>query len=62
LSGSYTNGDTAVVKQLIVSSETDSRYSYTAYVYDASISAWKAMDGNYSAENVYLPNDMTMTY
>lgn len=20
------------------------------------------MDGNYSAENVYLPNDMTMTY
>lgn len=62
LSDSYTNGDTAVVKQLIVSSETDSRYSYTAYVYDASISAWKAMDGNYSAENVYLPNDMTMTY
>ena len=55
LSGSYFNGDTAVVKEEIA----DGKYSYTAYVYDGDISDWKAMDGNYSAENVYFENDFT---
>ena len=58
LSGNYNNGDTAVVKELIA----DGKYSYTAYVYDGSLSSWKAMDGNYDARNVYFNDDMTMTY
>lgn len=57
LSDSYNNGDTAVVKTLIA----DDKYSYTAYVYDGSVSDWKAMDGNYNAENVYFNEDMTYT-
>lgn len=47
-------GDTAVVKREIATE----KYSYTAYVYDGS---WKAMDGNYSAENVYFDEDLTYT-
>lgn len=39
--------DIFVVKALIAGG----KYSYTAYVYDGSV--WAAMDGNYSAENVY---------
>lgn len=58
LSGTYNNGDTAVVKTLIA----DGKYSYTAYVYDGTVSAWAAMDGNYNANNVYFNDDMTMTY
>ena len=49
------DGDTAVVKRLIAGD----KYSYTAYVYDAA--TWKAMDGNYSAENVYFDEDLTYT-
>lgn len=49
------DGDTAVVKRLIAGD----KYSYTAYVYDAS--NWKAMDGNYSADNVYFDEDLTYT-
>ena len=48
--------DIFVVKTAI----TDDKFSYTAYVYNGS--AWAAMDGNYSAENVYFPKDMTFTY
>lgn len=33
--------------------------SYTAYVYDEG--AWKAMDGNYDAGNVYFGEDLTYT-
>ena len=54
LSGSYLNGDTAVVKSEIA----DGKYSYTAYVYDGSLSDWKAMDGNYSSDNVYFEEDI----
>lgn len=40
------------------------KYQYTAYVYgeiaDGS-SDWKAMDGNYSANNVYFNNDFVFT-
>ena len=47
-------GDTAIVKRTIA----DDKVSYTAYVYDTE---WKAMDGNYSAENVYFDDDLTYT-
>lgn len=47
--------DIFVVKALIA----DGKYSYTAYVYDGTV--WAAMDGNYSAENVYFANDLTYT-
>lgn len=47
-------GDTAIVKRVI----SDDKTSYTAYVYDG---AWKAMDGNYRADNVYFDDDITYT-
>lgn len=47
-------GDTAIVKRIISGDKT----SYTAYVYDG---AWKAMDGNYNASNVYFDKDLTYT-
>lgn len=47
-------GDTAIVKREITTGKT----SYTAYVYDGS---WKAMDGNYRADNVYFDDDITYT-
>ncbi len=55
-------GDTAIVKTAIYVDETDeakNKYSYTGYVYNGS--AWTAMDGNYSAENVYFDEDFTFT-
>lgn len=48
------NGDTAIVKRSI----TGDKISYTAYVYDGT---WKAMDGNYRADNVYFDDDITYT-
>ena len=48
------NGDTAIVKRVI----TGDKISYTAYVYDGT---WKAMDGNYRADNVYFDDDITYT-
>lgn len=48
-------GDTAIVKRLIA----NDKYSYTAYVYNGS--AWAAMDGNYSAKNVYFDANLTLT-
>ena len=47
--------DIFVVKTLIA----DDKYSYTSYVYEGD--AWKAMDGNYSAKNVYFNQDLTAT-
>lgn len=47
-------GDIAIVKELIAGDKRQ----YTAYVYDGS--KWTAMDGNYSAENVYLKDDITL--
>ena len=49
------DGMTAVVKREL----STNKYSYTAYVYGNN--AWKAMDGNYSADNVYFENDITYT-
>jgi len=48
-------GDIAVVKELI----SGATYQYTAYVYNGT--AWVATDGNYSAANVYLKEDVTVT-
>ena len=48
-------GDVFVVKAMIATG----KYSYTAYVFDGA--NWAAMDGNYSAENVYFANDLTYT-
>ena len=47
-------GDTAIVKRVI----SGDKHSYTAYVYDGT---WKAMDGNYRADNVYFDDDITYT-
>lgn len=55
-------GDTAIVKTAIYVDEEDeskNKYSYTGYVYNGT--AWAAMDGNYSAENVYFTEDFTFT-
>jgi hypothetical protein len=48
------SGDVAIVKELI----NGNKRQYTAYIYDGS---WKAMDGNYNAENVYFDEDITIT-
>lgn len=48
------NGDTAIVKRDIAGN----KFSYTAYVYDGE---WKAMDGNYRADNVYFDEDLIYT-
>lgn len=48
------NGDTAIVKRDIAGNKS----SYTAYVYDGE---WKAMDGNYRADNVYFDEDLVYT-
>lgn len=65
LSGSYLNGDTAVVKTVMGVKVTDGIssdvYSHTAYIYDGDLSVWKAMDGNYSADNVIFDTDLTYT-
>ena len=51
-------GDMAVVASAI-DGDDGSKKSYTAYVYDEG--AWKAMDGNYDASNVYFGEDLTYT-
>lgn len=48
------NGDTAVLIKVI----SGDKKSYTAFLYD---NAWKAMDGNYNASNVYFDEDITYT-
>ena len=51
-------GDMGVVISAIDGAE-GTKKSYTAYVYDEG--AWKAMDGNYDAGNVYFGEDLTYT-
>lgn len=48
-------GDICAVKRELA----DGKYSYTGYVRDLEL--WNAMDGNYSAENVYFTEDLTYT-
>ena len=58
------NGDVAIVK----STFADGKTSYTSYVYDVELDVegentshgWSAMDGNYSASNVFLRNEITL--
>lgn len=48
-------GDMAVVVRIFV----EGKQSYTAYIHDGT--GFKAMDGNYSADNVYFDEDITYT-
>ena len=48
------NGDIAVLEKNI----SGDKKSHTAYVYD---NAWKAMDGNYNASNVYFDSNLILT-
>jgi hypothetical protein len=48
-------GDTAIVKRTI----SGTKVSHTAYVFDGA--NWAAMDGNYSAKNVYFDTNITAT-
>ena len=58
------NGDVAIVK----STFADGKVSYTSYVYDTELDTegedsskgWSAMDGNYSATNVFLKNKIEL--
>lgn len=58
------DGDVAIVKAIIA----EGKYSYTSYVYDAALDTeaedtthgWSAMDGNYSAANVFLKDKITL--
>ena len=58
------DGDVAIVKALI----SEGKYSYTSYVYDATLDTgaedtthgWSAMDGNYSAANVFLKDKIVL--
>jgi hypothetical protein len=47
-------GDSAIVKVLIA----NNKYEHTAYVYTGE--EWAAMDGNYSAANVYTSSKITL--
>lgn len=51
------NGDFAIVKAPI--GDGTGKFEYTAFIY--SEGAWKALDGNYDAENVYFSNNLTYT-
>lgn len=48
-------GDVAIVKETI----SGDKVAHTGYIWDGS--AWKAMDGNYNAENVYFDQDLVTT-
>lgn len=49
-------GDIAIIQTPI----TDGKNQYTAYVFDGEV--WAAMDGNYSAENVYFNSNLVFTH
>ena len=51
------NGDIAIIKDLIASG----KYQHTAYIYSGEAARWVAMDGNYTAENVYFKEDLLTT-
>lgn len=59
------DGDVAIVKATIA----EGKYSYTSYVYDSALDVegedsthgWSAMDGNYSASNVFLKKGITLS-
>ena len=49
--------DIAIVRREIA----NEKYSHTAYVYNGTLSAWTAMDGNYNADNIYFDKDFLVT-
>jgi hypothetical protein len=49
-------GDVGIVKAPLY--EGADEYTYTGYVWNGT--DWAAMDGNYSAENVFLPQSITL--
>lgn len=49
------NGDLIIIKDLL----SEGKYQYTTYVYDNGV--WRAMDGQYDAENVYFKSNLTFT-
>lgn len=54
---SYANGDIAIETKTIAGDKV----SKCAYTFNALSGRWEAMDGNYSADNVYMPENMTIT-
>ena len=48
-------GDFGIIKTPLI----NDKYSYSAYVYTEN--GWAAMDGNYSADNVYFDEDLIVT-
>ena len=64
-------GDIAIIKEEMIARDNEKlnstdpaikieqQYQYTAYVFDGAV--WKAMDGNYSADNVYFNEDFVFT-
>lgn len=54
-------GNMVIVRRLIVDAEADAdkKWSYTSYVSDGA--NWRAMDGNYSASNIYFSEDLLLT-
>lgn len=50
-------GDIVIVKALIAGD----KYQHTAYIYDDKNKVWAAMDGNYSAANIYTHEDIQVT-
>ena len=50
------NGDVGIVKRYITGNS--GAISYTSYTYDDGV--WAAMDGNYSAKNVFLKDSITL--
>ena len=50
-------GDIVIVKALIAGD----KHQHTAYVYDGKNQIWAAMDGNYSAANIYTNEDIQVT-
>lgn len=57
ISGTPKKGDIAIVSETIA----EDKVQLTAYVYDAENQQWVAMDGNYSASNVYFKDDLVFT-
>ena len=52
------NGDIAIIKRYITGES--GAVSHTSYVYDSDL-GWAATDGNYSANNVFFKDDITVT-
>ena len=55
--GGYQTNDIFIIKTLIA----DNKYSHSAYIFDATINNWRAMDGDYNAENIYFDENIIVT-